>query len=576
MTTKFQVLALLVLAATPVTAESKKALVIGVTNYQNYTDSPIHFAHADALSFQEFLESKNGGQVKVKRLINEKATREAIWGSVRELRNEPNRPDTLIVFFSGHAELDSDTQELYLMPTGGDRARLSETGIPAKEFINTLRAVGPAHLLIFLDACHTGAVLLGKGGQDESVPGSLNALVAELNKGNEGGVTVFVSATKDERSWEDENLGIFTRFLIKGLQGAADGVEGDKDGLITTAELQNFLTREVPSRARALGHPAQHPLISPDFKGGYVIATVPISSSSSNPGIVSRPNYNYSALQKLRLDNPELALMVYLGSFIGDPSSSWTSENIGAIEYFEAARPVKVATLPSSIKPESLIGAVISSDGALLVACLSPTTLVSISLRADLSVHQSSIPSLPTNNLKREILDWCEISISEDRRFALVNLHFIDGASRLTNVGISSEVSVLSQRLDDYHSGTFVGNTMLLGKGNTVAIASPTSAEKRLVLDLPLLTKAVLSDQESEYFFVIHDHDEVIELRKMSDPQKAHKAPGPSSAEVCYPTADILYCSGGDGGLKVVDAAINRSLGRGSYCPSGVLLRGFQ
>jgi hypothetical protein len=52
---------------------------------------------------------------------------------------------------------------------------LSATGIQASELIKKLKAIGPTNLLIFLDACDTGAAILAKGGPNpaDSVPGIL-------------------------------------------------------------------------------------------------------------------------------------------------------------------------------------------------------------------------------------------------------------------------------------------------------------------------------------------------------------------------------------------------------------------
>jgi hypothetical protein len=295
-------------------AEVRKALVIGVSEYPKYTDNPIKFAHIDAIRFKEFLESDSAERVEVKALTNEEATRDAIWDAVDSLRREQPIPDTLFVFFSGHAELDSDTGELYLMPTAGDPKRLSATGLQASEFIKRLKAIGPTNLLIFLDACHTGAAILAKGGPNprDSAPGSLDPLIANLNKGNSGGVMLFVSAAKDESSWEDEEFheGLYTRFLIKGLEGEAVGVDGQKDSSVRAGELQIFLEREVPNRARALGKAAQHPVVSPDFKAAYVIAHAPRSLERSSD---AKPSVKTPNISQLRAADTELALMVHAG-----------------------------------------------------------------------------------------------------------------------------------------------------------------------------------------------------------------------------------------------------------------------
>jgi len=564
----FAVALQLTLAAGFAADEVRRALVLGVSEYPNYNESRIQFAHIDALQFKSFLETDGAGRVEVKALTNTQATRDAIWDAVEELRHQQPKPDTLFVFFSGHAELDPYTEQLYLMPSGGDRRRLSSTGILAGEFITKLRSIGPTNLLVFLDACHTGAALLGKGGLSESVPGSLNSVIASLNRGNEGGVTAFVSAAKDELSWEDDEFsqGIFTRFLIKGLGGDADGVGDQKDGLVTAAELQGFLAREVTNRARVLNKAAQHPLVSPDFKGNYVISVANIAGglvSTSSP-IVVNPD-----LQLLQHSNPELALMVELGTQLIPPvalkneavgirdnksapttspsdlhSHGWTSGSLRIVPSFELARAIKVGVLPPSVKPESLISPVISSDGSLLVACIDKSSIVSISLRPGSIpkrldfVAQSSRPS------SREILDSCEISISRDNNFAIARLRFIDESSRLVLVGLAG-TEPPARIVDGYELGVVTKNGMLLSKAGSVTVVKPGKWDIGLTRDFGKPVRNLLSDPESANFGAVFDTG--VAFIRLDDPEsiassRDYGSSIDTSAATCSIAGDRLFC----------------------------------
>lgn len=534
--------------------EVRKALVIGISDYPNYSDNPIKFAHIDALRFKDFLESDGAGRVKVSILTNGEATKDAIWEEVDKLKYEQPRPDTLFVFFSGHAELDTDTDLLYLMPTAGDRKHLSSTGILATEFITKLKALAPTNLLIFLDACHSGAVILGKGGpgSTESFSGSLDGLIASLNKGNEGGVMAFVSAAKDERSWEDEDnaQGIFTRFLIKGLEGEADGVGDKKDGKITAGELENFLIREVPNRALALGKLAQHPVVSPDFKGAYVIAVVP-STPEGSSGTKLGLKIDISQLE---VANPELALMVRAGIVLHSSSLIWSAENNNIVRSFELARPVKAGTLPTSIRPESLISPVISSDDSLLVACIEPASIVSISLKSDATVSRQPIQLAGASNPRARILDSCDISISRDHRYAIARLRTIDGKSRLSLVALDGEQSP-PFTVASYETGVFLGDVLLLGQADTLTVVRAGTwapvFTKSLVPPynssqvLPPL-RALIADPESTSFAELRDDRTIFYPALLpfhdSEPLTIRVDTGFRGQTACYVSGDSLYC----------------------------------
>jgi hypothetical protein len=531
--------------------EVRKALVVGVSDYPKYTTNPIKFAHIDAIRFKEFLESDNAGRVEVKELTNEEATRDAIWDAVDSLQKEQPTPDTLFVFFSGHAELDSDTGELYLMPTGGDPKRLSATGLPASEFIRKLKAIGPTNLLIFLDACHTGAAILAKGGPNavDSVPGSLDPLIANLNKGNTGGVMLFVSAAKDELSWEDEEYGegLYTRFLIKGLEGEAVGVDGQKGGSVTAGELQSFLAREVPNRARALGKSPQHPVVSPDFRSTYVIALAPRSSQPSASG--AKPSVKIQDISRLREADPELALMVHTGILqLTSPGLTWGADSNGIIQSFEMARLSKTGTLPASIRPESLISPVISNDGSLLVACSEPYSLVSISLKPDATVNWSPLKTASHPASRRTILDSCDISISLDRRFATARLHTIDGGSRLWLVSLGGGAPP-QIGMADYESGVFLRDVLLLSKAGAVTVVAADTWTTLFTKDLGKPIGTLVADPEAGYFAALRDDGAGI--YKLGD----NKAPSfvgidfnrSRAPRDCYLTGDHLYCVIGNG-----------------------------
>jgi hypothetical protein len=553
-----------------VTGEIRRALVIGVSDYPKYHDSPVRFAHIDALTFSEFLKSDGAERVEVTTLTNGDATREAIWDAVDGLRTEKPTPDTLFVFFSGHAELDPETEQLYLMPTDGDRARLSATGILASQLITDLRAVGPAHLLIFLDACHTGAAILGKGSKGESVPGSLDGLIEKLNKGSEGGTMAFASATKDELSWEDDESGqgIFTRLLIRGLEGEADGIEGQKDGKITAGELQAYLVREVPNRARALGKPAQHPVVSPDYQTGYVLAVTPKSLAGA-PG--QKPIVK-ADVARLQAADPELALMVQAGSLQASPSTLWSSESAAIISGFESARAIKSGAIPASVAPDSLISPVISSDGSMLVACFEPSALIVVPLNSHSQTRKLPFQSAVSTDSRSAILDSCDISISHDGSYALVHLRTVDGKSRLALAALGQAVA--PPCVADYDSGAFMRSGMVLSQGHTVTIVAPDTCEKGPKTELGNPALALVADPDSDGFAALTDVS--TDFYKFDSHAGSLRMVGgsPWRSDACYPAGDAVYCVLGNGFI-VHDFAEQRTGNEGgTFCgPGGV--RGF-
>ena len=120
-------------------------------------------------------------------------------------------------------------------------------------------------LIFIADACYSGA----SGGRTISIAGGLRAVISDkfLDRISSGkGRVILTASGANEVSAEKPEMqhGIFTYYLIRGLEGEADA---DRDGLITVDEIYNYVYREVP---RATGQ-EQHPLKKGTVEGQLVL-----------------------------------------------------------------------------------------------------------------------------------------------------------------------------------------------------------------------------------------------------------------------------------------------------------------
>jgi uncharacterized caspase-like protein len=259
----------------PLAAEVRRAISIGISEYPSYPKEEwLQFADLDAAAFAEALVWDHAVNVPVKALYAKEATREKIWDAVYELEKGP-RPDTLFLFFSGHGELTAG-QKFYLMPFDGDNEHPEVSAIEFKAVLDYLdEKIGAKNLVIFLDTCHSAAAIRGKGSEPEDATvGSWDKLISQANAHFSGSINLFASAGAGELSLEDaENKrGLFTHYLIKGLDGDADGINGVKDGQVTAAELKAYLDRDVPPRSLQIGKRPQTPFVNSDYNGELVLA----------------------------------------------------------------------------------------------------------------------------------------------------------------------------------------------------------------------------------------------------------------------------------------------------------------
>jgi len=74
------------------------------------------------------------------------------------------------------------------------------------------------------------------------------------------GKIILTASGANEVSAESDELqhGIFTHFLIKGLQGQADS---DGDGLITVDEIYTYVSKQVPQATNQEQHPVKKGIV---------------------------------------------------------------------------------------------------------------------------------------------------------------------------------------------------------------------------------------------------------------------------------------------------------------------------
>jgi hypothetical protein len=472
----FLLLLAIVLLALPAfgQAEVRRALVIGVKDYPHYPEEKrLKYADSDARGFSELLDGAPAGQFKVTPLLNEHATREEILSKLDDIRRERDRIDTLFVFFSGHGEKDPSTQSLYLMPYDGDPNRLW-TGILDSEFLDRVRAIGARSVVVFLDACHSGSAL-GKGGEANiDLAEHYGKMFTGSNQGRHGIFTLFASAGAAEKSYEDDDYrqGIFTHFLIKGLAGDAD--IGPRDGRVTMGKLKVFLEREVRARSLAITRSEQTVFVgSQDYDANFVLT---FSMPPSRDRRVTAVDETIAAqIGRLRNSDPELALMVHVGAINAGLNPFGPSEAVmeGALrQTLDQARIRKVASPKSSVKPEDLISATISVDGSLLVACAeNPLRLLAFRLDTGDVAKESPLTLYGAGGRRPAAFDGCNISVSRDNRFAVVQVKQTDGTSSLSLRALGA-VEVPNLSVSTYEFAAFAGDFLVVVKAGALSFLS--------------------------------------------------------------------------------------------------------
>lgn len=193
-----------------------------------------------------------------------------------------------MVFFSGHGM--SYLSKDYLCPVDADLNNIKETCISSDEFTTALRKIQAGRLVVFLDSCHSGGVGQARDANLNFQEGLSQTTYDQIAQSNNGkGRVIIASCLTDEVSWEfaDWENGLFTHYLLKGLNGEA----ADSDGKVRIMRLSGYISRNVPNHGRE-----QHPFIQLAAQD-FVVAINP--NSQQNP-TVTEPKPTGAEQQQLR------------------------------------------------------------------------------------------------------------------------------------------------------------------------------------------------------------------------------------------------------------------------------------
>lgn len=220
----------------------KVALVIGVSEYEAGL-LPVFTAAGDVRAMQRVLQNPQmGGFDQVKILLNPHL--QAMQAAIHDLFADCEKDDLALLFFSGHGVADN-FGKLYLATRSTRKDAFKATTIPASNIQDMMRDSRSRKQVVILDCCYSGAFA-----QDWQPKRNCD-------------IALLASSTSSQASYEAEESGIYTRYLVEGIEtGAADT---DGDGEVLIAELHKYAKKKVQE---------VRPQMKPDiqtFKEGYQI-----------------------------------------------------------------------------------------------------------------------------------------------------------------------------------------------------------------------------------------------------------------------------------------------------------------
>jgi len=236
------------------------AVVVGVSEYMNSGIPSLKYADKDAEAFANFLRQPEGGGYDSDHmhvLLNKDATLANVKDALINFLNQAIDMDLVVIYFAGHgAPEPARPQNMYLLMHDSDPASLGTTAFPMWEIQTVLaRYINAKRVLVFTDACHSGGISVNftTRGLGKSEPNLVNQYLEDLSKTKEG-IAVFTASAAGEVSQEypEFSHGVFTYYLLKGLEGKADY---NNDYTVTINELMQYVEEQVKRKT----HGAQNP-----------------------------------------------------------------------------------------------------------------------------------------------------------------------------------------------------------------------------------------------------------------------------------------------------------------------------
>ena len=252
------------------------AVVIGVGRYESPEVPRLRYTVPDAEAIYEALIKSAGFKkdhvlVLTDRSEKKPTLRNIKWALGTFLARSAKKDDTVVIFFAGHGAPEVDQRGVerdgfskYLVPSDAEPDDLYSTALPMDEFQTIFARLEAERVVVFLDACYSGAA----GGRTFASKKTRSAHVDDLfleRVTSSKGRAIITASRPSEVSIELPDLGhgIFTYYLLQGLKGAADL---NRDGIVSLQELYEYVERQVSQKSRAVGG-NQHPVMKGELEG---------------------------------------------------------------------------------------------------------------------------------------------------------------------------------------------------------------------------------------------------------------------------------------------------------------------
>jgi formylglycine-generating enzyme required for sulfatase activity/uncharacterized caspase-like protein len=211
------------------------AVIIGVNAYEKWPS--LEYAVKDAQAMEQKLKSMGFQTIT---MLNQHATKENILKVLGDdLPKQVQKDDRIVIFFAGHGqteELSDGTQMGYIIPVDADTRNIFSTAISMDQVRVFSRRLRAKHVLYLIDSCYAGLGLSRSGVILPSEQDYLRKITTR--KAHQ----MLTAGGKGELAHEEGGHGIFTKYVLEALDGAADR---DEKRYITFSDMASYVKPKV-------------------------------------------------------------------------------------------------------------------------------------------------------------------------------------------------------------------------------------------------------------------------------------------------------------------------------------------
>ena len=232
-------------------AKDENTFVVIISNEDYKHEEPVPFAKNDGEVFKIYCQKTLGiPESNISFVPN--ATLNGMSYELDHLAEVLNAYDgtaRAIIYYTGHGMPDEDSKDAYLLPVDG-YSQKPTSGMSTKELYARLGSMNSKSIMVFLDACFSGARRDGK------MLASSRGVALKVNSDPVGDNTVVFSAAQGNETaypYQSQQHGMFTYYVLEKMQQSG--------GCTTLGELSDYVTTNVKRKSVVENKKSQTPSV---------------------------------------------------------------------------------------------------------------------------------------------------------------------------------------------------------------------------------------------------------------------------------------------------------------------------